>query len=354
MMAGLPAWKPTRPTAWQTLRRNPSAATATWLYHHRPAYPSGEAPSDATGIRVVCISDTHCTQPSGIPEGDVLVHAGDLTDTGSFAELQAQLTWLAALPHAHKVVIAGNHDRLLDADFVATHPERIIEEGGVSRADLKWNGITYLQNSSVTFTFPADNLSSNGHTVVSGRYTLDDPTARRRLTIYGSPWTPLCGVFAFQYPPIRNVWTDRIPKGADVVVTHGPPKGYLDRPGPGVESKGCPHLLREIARARPRLVVFGHIHAGWGRETVRWTALDQTFSQFMCMDEDLEGPRESWIRWRTVARMMVWWLVTWLQTMVGWNTRHRREEREPMTTMLNAAMGADGMERGRHAALVEL
>ncbi|ELQ33467.1 hypothetical protein OOU_Y34scaffold00937g14 [Pyricularia oryzae Y34] len=54
-----------------------------------------------------------------LPPGDSLVHAGDLSQYGTFAEIQAQLTWLAAQPHRHKVVVAGNHDLLLDSDFAA-------------------------------------------------------------------------------------------------------------------------------------------------------------------------------------------------------------------------------------------
>ncbi|KAH8838858.1 hypothetical protein MCOR27_010049 [Pyricularia oryzae] len=54
-----------------------------------------------------------------LPPGDSLVHAGDLSQYGTLAEIQAQLTWLAAQPHRHKVVVAGNHDLLLDSEFAA-------------------------------------------------------------------------------------------------------------------------------------------------------------------------------------------------------------------------------------------
>lgn len=60
-----------------------------------------------------------------MPDADVLLHAGDLTSGGTFAELQSQLEWSRSLPHRYKVVIAGNHGLLLDAAFVARHPERI-------------------------------------------------------------------------------------------------------------------------------------------------------------------------------------------------------------------------------------
>src|SRR2546430_9845983 len=36
-------------------------------------------------IRIVCISDTHCKTlpPEAVPAGDILIHAGDLTDRKS-------------------------------------------------------------------------------------------------------------------------------------------------------------------------------------------------------------------------------------------------------------------------------
>lgn len=41
------------------------------------------APLHLNQIKVICISDTHGNQPP-IPPGDLLVHAGDLTEVGTF------------------------------------------------------------------------------------------------------------------------------------------------------------------------------------------------------------------------------------------------------------------------------
>lgn len=91
----------------------------------------------SNAIRIVCISDTHNLQPE-LPDGDLLLHAGDLSQRGSFDEIQAQLDWLNAQPHKQKIVIAGNHDLLLDPEFVDRFPERIIERAGTARSDLRW------------------------------------------------------------------------------------------------------------------------------------------------------------------------------------------------------------------------
>lgn len=56
--------------------------------------------------RIVCISDTHNQTPS-LPKGDVLIHAGDLTNQGSLSELQKQVTWLEKADFEVKIVVAG-------------------------------------------------------------------------------------------------------------------------------------------------------------------------------------------------------------------------------------------------------
>ena len=86
--------------------------------HPKPRRPS-TMPINVHGqnslppIRIICISDTHNAIPS-LPPGDIMIHAGDLTTHGTLAEVQAQLQWLSSQAHTHKIVIAGNHDTLLD------------------------------------------------------------------------------------------------------------------------------------------------------------------------------------------------------------------------------------------------
>lgn len=64
-------------------------------------------------IRVACLSDTH-SQRCDVPDGELLIHAGDLSINGSAAEIQETIDWLRSLPHEHKVVIAGNSDLFFD------------------------------------------------------------------------------------------------------------------------------------------------------------------------------------------------------------------------------------------------
>ena len=65
--------------------------------------------------RVVCISDTHSFTNRGgplsdVPDGDILIHAGDFTTAGQMKQVEAFNEYLGTLSHPHKIVIAGNHD----------------------------------------------------------------------------------------------------------------------------------------------------------------------------------------------------------------------------------------------------
>lgn len=87
------------------------------------------------------------------------------------------------------------------------------------------------------------------------------------LSVYASPYTPSLGDWGFQYHPdqghsfsIHNI---------DVAITHGPPKGIMDLTHLG-ERAGCPYVFEAIARARPRMHCFGHIHEAWGAKLVTW------------------------------------------------------------------------------------
>ena len=64
-------------------------------------------------MRVVCISDTHQRHGLHIPEGDVLIHAGDVTDRGDLKELTRFRDWFSKLKFEHKIIVAGNHDSCL-------------------------------------------------------------------------------------------------------------------------------------------------------------------------------------------------------------------------------------------------
>ena len=180
-------------------------------------------------MRVVCISDTHERHRSlNLPEGDLLIHAGDITYSGEAHAIKDFLDWFEVQPHPHKVFIAGNHDFL----FESIH--RVMGH----HCDFEKAKITYLNDS---------------------RAEIDG------LKIWGSPWTPTFGSWAFMKnrgDEIAEVW-NKIPYDTDILITHGPPKGVLDMTPRGQEA-GCWDLMAKVRLIKPKLHVFGHIHGGYG------------------------------------------------------------------------------------------
>lgn len=178
-------------------------------------------------MRIVCMADTHGLHADvEVPDGDLLIHAGDCTGSGSLADLDDFCEWLAAQPHEHKVFIAGNHDRILE------------EDPGAAKSVIPAS-VTYLQDSGVT---------------VGG------------LKIWGSPWTPEFCNWHFMYRPSEAgpKWA-RVPDGIDILVTHGPPRGVLDQTIDG-RDEGCAALASELKRIYPQLHIFGHIHEAYGTQ----------------------------------------------------------------------------------------
>ncbi|KAF2432469.1 Metallo-dependent phosphatase, partial [Tothia fuscella] len=199
-------------------------------------------------ISLVCISDTH-NKKCLILDGDILLHAGDLTQYGFYDEIQVQL---------------------LDEDFVNRHPDRELDKIGKSRSDIDWGDIIYLENTSVEVKC---------HCCV--------------LKIYGSPMTPKCGSFAFQYSGSEDFWENGIPKDTNIILTHGPPALHLD------EGKGCPDLLNEIWRTKPDLVVFGHIHNGRGQQLLQYDDVQAYY-------ENIQLGRQPWTSLFKLFLTVIW------------------------------------------------
>jgi predicted phosphodiesterase len=66
--------------------------------------------------RFVCVSDTHNATANGsfkLPKGDVLIHAGDLTNQGSLAELQRTMRWIEEADFEAKIIVGGKLNLML-------------------------------------------------------------------------------------------------------------------------------------------------------------------------------------------------------------------------------------------------
>ena len=61
--------------------------------------------------RLVIISDTHSYHRQiSLPDGDVLIHCGDITFNGELDVFQDFANWMAEQSHHNKLVIKGNHE----------------------------------------------------------------------------------------------------------------------------------------------------------------------------------------------------------------------------------------------------
>lgn len=146
---------------------------------------------------------------------------GSLPELGKFNE------WLSQQPAKHKLVVPGNHDF-------------IVEDLPLLCRD----------------------------TLTAGQLLIDEGVEIEGIKIYGSPWVPQYGRWAFMgsQEELRPRW-ERIPDSLDILITHGPPKNILDKTRHG-DFAGCPSLRERLKIVRPKVHLFGHIHEGYGEAKV--------------------------------------------------------------------------------------
>lgn len=182
-------------------------------------------------MRIVALSDTHdhpLHTTWQVPDGDVFIHSGDFSigRTVPLAKLTELNDQFAALPHKHKLLVAGNHDWPLMLE-----PEKARE---------LLTALTYLEDSGVTI---------NG------------------VKFYGSPWQPDHKMWAFNLQrgciELKQKW-DAIPDDTDILITHAPPFGLLDYASASADNVGCEALRRRLENISPALHIFGHVHEGRG------------------------------------------------------------------------------------------
>lgn len=196
-------------------------------------------------MKITLISDTHTKHnqlKNDLPGGDILIHAGDFMSTGySPYEAEEFFNWFDKIDnYDDKIFIAGNHDRWMQ------------DEPDEAQSILTgYKTIEYLQDEDFVLYFDGPN----------GDWSEDN------IRIYGSPWQPEFFNWAFNLPrngeEMKAKW-DAIPTNTDILVTHGPPYGYLDIPGGQSIRVGCEMLRYKVDEIKPKIHVFGHIHGSYG------------------------------------------------------------------------------------------
>ena len=167
-------------------------------------------------LTVVCVADTHGEHERvSVPAGQVLVVAGDYTRYGREEHARNLNEWLGRQPHAHKIVVQGNHEAN------ASWKERAREI--LSNAILLINESVEVEGYSfhgTQFYWPMKSGENN----------------------------PCFGL---------------IEPGTDVVIAHGPAAGRVDG------NHGCESLRAHCERVNAKLVISGHIHHAHGHTSDR-------------------------------------------------------------------------------------
>lgn len=190
-------------------------------------------------MRIVLLSDTHCQgRKVNVPDGDMVIHCGDLTYRGTGNETSYELEWFSNLPHKYKLLIAGNHELGWEND-------------------LKRNYYRPVPISKPHFLDPYPNIV----------YLHDSGIEIDGIKFWGSPVQPHYHDWAFQKgrgAPLQAHWA-QIPDNTDVLITHGPPYGFGDTNGNPLDDRfGDKDLLDRVLQVKPKYHVYGHAHGGYG------------------------------------------------------------------------------------------
>lgn len=186
----------------------------------RPAAPAYEQKR----VRLLHLSDTHgmhrrIEKRYPLPEADILVHTGDLTNNGKESELKDVDKWFGEIKHRfeHIVIIAGNHDL-----YSGKQPRKIIKNA-----------------------------------IVLDHAIADDISAKYGLKIFGSPWVPHMRAGNSGGKGHRF---HEIPADIHVLLTHGPPRDIFDSTSSSSSWGSSKELNEAIRRSKPRAHLFGHLH----------------------------------------------------------------------------------------------
>lgn len=158
-------------------------------------------------MKIAHLSDTHGLHRhvKALPEADVIVHSGDISNNGTEDEVLDFLNWFIELPYPQRIFVTGNHDLCLwEAEGIEDLP----------------SDVHFLQDSSI---------------VIEG------------VKFFGLGY---------------NHQEFLIPEDADIVVTHEPPVMILDKSS-GKHWGNAP-IRNRILQIEPRYHFFGHAHDSYG------------------------------------------------------------------------------------------
>jgi Icc-related predicted phosphoesterase len=189
-------------------------------------------------MRILFLSDTHGKhhELQNLPQADMIIHAGDITWHGTVEEVTDFVEWFGLLDYKYKIFIGGNHDFCLEEKEAETD-QRFLPEN-----------CFYLCNSGITI---------------------------KNIKIWGIPFflsDDINGLIPQQIA--------KIPLNTDILITHNPPLGILDKSTFGA-NMGDGDLQQRVKIIKPQYHLFGHIHECYG---VQRTNNNTTFTNGSVLD----------------------------------------------------------------------
>ena len=188
-------------------------------------------------MKIVALSDTHNQHKKiVIPDGDILVHCGDFSNTGAMHEIQSFANWFGKQSHKIKILVPGNHEVSMDPLFYDTNWKKFHKKKVEIPTDY-WTsrGIIVLNNETIT---------------IEG------------IKIWGCPALPSNqDNWAFHFTSFQE--SDNTFKeinDIDIMITHSPPYGILDIVSSGINIGNEEMVVHVTDRIRPKLCLFGHVH----------------------------------------------------------------------------------------------
>lgn len=209
-------------------------------------------------IKITCFSDTHGLHRSvNLLGGDIAIFAGDMQTCGyKSSEVLDFLEWYSQQDYEALILVAGNHDRFME-NF----------SGEFKSMLKKYPNITYLENSGVN---------------IAG------------INIYGVPDTHKFFNWAFNKTQDELLKiANKIPRDTNILITHGPALGVLDRLEGG-ERVGEPQFTDRLSHLRKlKFHISGHIHCDYGTQKVGFIQdLDYTAMNCAIVNEQYELQNE--------------------------------------------------------------
>ncbi len=172
-------------------------------------------------MKILFLSDTHGKhhELQNLPQADMIIHAGDITWHGTSEEVSDFIEWFGSLDYKYKIFIGGNHDFCLEE-----------KEAKVIQNFLPENCF-YLCNSGITI---------------------------ENIKIWGIPFflsDDINGLLPQQIAQISSK--------TDILITHNPPLGILDKSTFGA-NMGDGDLQERVEKIKLQYHLFGHIHECYG------------------------------------------------------------------------------------------